>query len=126
MQGPTVLFVSPNLTVETTDPETATAPPPFSVPLMYEGPDRDAVAVEIHSQGEVLAVGGTVALAVEVSNSDGSVVADPPLSWTVDVPSVVSVSDAGVATGLSGGRARGTVVTSTGLSASIWFYVFER
>ena len=124
MQGETVLFESPPLTVATTDTQTATPPPPFDVPLTYEGPGADAVGVEIQSTGAVLPPGGSRTFETEVLGSDGSVLADVPLGWTVASPAVASVTDAGTVTGGGGGRTLVTVTTPTGLSASVWVYVF--
>ena len=124
MQGETVLFESPPLTVATTDTQTATPPPPFDVPLTYEGPGADAVGVEIQSTGAVLPPGGSLTFEAEVLGSDGSVLADVPLGWTVASPAVASVTDAGTVTGGGGGRTLVTVTTPTGLSASVWVYVF--
>ena len=124
MQGETTLFESPPLTVTTTDTQTATPPQPLSIPLTYTGPGAEAVAVEILSSGAVLPPGGTRTLEAVVTGSDGGAMADVPLGWTVAAPSVVSVNDAGTVTGGAGGRTQVTVTTPTGLSASVWVYVF--
>ena len=124
MQGETVLFESPPLTVATTDAQTATPPQPFSVPLRYTGPGADGVGVEILSTGAVLPPGGSRTFEAEVLGSDGSVLADVPLGWTVASHAVASVNDAGTVTGGGGGRTLVTVTTPTGLSASVWVYVF--
>ena len=123
MDGETVLFESPPLTVATTDTQTATPPQPFSAPLTYTGPGADAVGVEILSTGAVLPPGGSRTFEAEVLGGDGSVLTDVPLGWTVASPAVASVTDAGAVTG-GGGRTLVTVTTPTGLSASVWVYVF--
>ena len=125
MQGETTLFESPPLTVQTTDTQTATPPQPFSVPLTYTGPGAEAVAVSIQSTGAVLPPGGTRTFEAEVTGSDGSPMPDVPLGWTVTAPAVASVDGAGTVTGGGGGRTLLTVTTPTGLSASVWVYVFD-
>ena len=99
MDGETVLFESPPLTVATTVTQTATPPQPFSAPLTYTGPGADAVGVEILSTGAVLPPGGSRTFEAEVLGGDGSVLTDVPLGWTVASPAVASVTDAGAVTG---------------------------
>ncbi len=124
MQGETTLFESPPLTVATTDTQTATPPQPFSVPLTYTGPGAEAVSVEILSSGAVLAPGGTRTLEAVVTGSDGVAMPDVPLGWTSAAPSVASVNAGGTVAGGGGGRTQVTVTTPTGLSTSVWVYVF--
>ncbi|RMH22796.1 MAG: hypothetical protein D6701_01070, partial [Gemmatimonadetes bacterium] len=86
LEGETVLFESPPVTVATSEAGSADAPTPFEVELTYMGPGARATAVELDRAGLVLEPGGTAFLAARVRNDDASDAGDVPLAWSADDP----------------------------------------
>ncbi len=123
LQGSTVLFESAPISVTVRTTSSSDPPAPLSVPLVYTGPGASAGAIEVGPASRIVAPGGTASFGATVTNTDGSVIAGVPVSWTTEAASVATVDRSGVASGVAEGLTRVTATIPTGLSASALVYV---
>lgn len=122
LNGDEVLFTSPPLTVRPSLPGEP-APAPVSIPLTYAGPGVEAAILSLAPAGYAFSPGGSESFSVEVRDGDGNLIPDVPLSWTIDAPTVASVSEGGLVQANADGVGQVTVTTPNGLSATAWVYV---